>query len=353
MEKCGFFDARLVDGDFDRVYLATHFASYFASFVGNGVFAGKAQQLQVLADNPNSMKVKVMPGQGWINGYWYENTEDKMLSIEPADGILKRIDNVVLRLDLRKRVVEVVVEKGESESSPAAPRLRRDTDAYDLLLATINVGASISKIMQSNITDTRADSSVCGWVTGLIEQVNTENLYAQYQAYYEDFKQRSNNEWVDFKNGKKTDFEEWFEEIKTQLAGNIAGNLQNQITNLTNRVENVESKNSNQDRSLQNLNTKVGSLEDDINKRRRLIFNNVLALRTNVQEVTDMPPYKYGVRIDLQGCKSYHIPYVYLRSKNMFADIARSFEGYIMLYTNDNNFSSFTLDKVILERDDY
>ena len=352
MERCGFFDARLVDGDFDRVYLATHFASYFASFVGNGVFAGKAQQLQVLADNPNSMKVKVMPGQGWINGYWYENTEDKMLSIEPADGILKRIDNVVLRLDLRKRVVEVVVEKGESESSPAAPRLRRDIDAYDLLLATINVGASISKIMQSNITDTRADSSVCGWVTGLIEQVNTENLYMQYQAYYEDFKQRSNNEWVDFKNGKKTDFEEWFEEIKTQLAGNIAGNLQNQITNLTNRVENVESKNNNQDSSLQTLKTKSEALEQIANKAKKIILNNVSILQADVRESNELPLYKYSVRVNISACKEYHIPKVYFKDRMFFADVVKSYDGYILLFTNYNKFGSGVLSKVILERGD-
>ena len=48
MERCGFFDANLVGEEYDRVYLASQFAAYFASFIGNGVYASKSDKLQVV-----------------------------------------------------------------------------------------------------------------------------------------------------------------------------------------------------------------------------------------------------------------------------------------------------------------
>ena len=44
MERCGFFDANLVGEEYDRVYLASSFAAYFSSFIGNGVFAKKTRE---------------------------------------------------------------------------------------------------------------------------------------------------------------------------------------------------------------------------------------------------------------------------------------------------------------------
>lgn len=350
MERCGFFDARLVDGEFDRTYLATHFASYFASFVGNGVFAGKAQQLQVLANNPNSMSVKVLPGQGWINGYWYENVEEKILPVDPADGVLKRIDNVVLRLDFKERKVEAIIVKGENSGSPISPRLKRDTDAFELLLATINVGASISKISQLNISDERPNSSVCGWVTGLINQVSTQDLYEQYQAYYLEFKGKSTEEWNNLKESKKSEFGDWFNEIKAQLSGNIAGNLQTQISNLVARADNIESKNNIQDSSISDLKSKMLSVEQFVNNRSILAFSDILISQSSIQEVYDMPLYKYGIKVFLAGCTANHVPNVYFENCVFFSDVVKSFDGFIMLYTNDKNFGSVTLKRVVLKR---
>ena len=36
MQKSFFFDAELVDDEWDRAYLSSDFASYFATFIGNG-----------------------------------------------------------------------------------------------------------------------------------------------------------------------------------------------------------------------------------------------------------------------------------------------------------------------------
>ena len=46
-EHYSFFDARGAEGSYDRTYSSADLASYFASFIGNGVYANPANQLKV------------------------------------------------------------------------------------------------------------------------------------------------------------------------------------------------------------------------------------------------------------------------------------------------------------------
>ena len=168
-EKSGFFDSHLVDGVYDRVYLAANFAKYFASFIGNGVFGGKSNELMVQQKTTADMSVRVLSGQAWINGYWYENEDEISLSIDVADGVLNRIDLIVLRWDNSERVIRLYVKKGTPATNAAAPRLQRDDDFYELGLAQIYVKAGAVSVTQSSITDTRLDNSLCGLVQGVIQ----------------------------------------------------------------------------------------------------------------------------------------------------------------------------------------
>ena len=184
-EQSGFFDAHLTGGEYDRVYLASSFARYFASFIGNGVFADKAAGLMVYQTNPAVFGVKVLPGQAWINGYWYENDSEFFLPIDTADGVLNRIDLIVLRWGTVERSINLVVKRGTPAVTAVAPSVQRDSDYYELKLAEIHVTAGSMSITQVNIVDTRADTRTCGWVTGVIDQVDTSELFAQWQAAYE------------------------------------------------------------------------------------------------------------------------------------------------------------------------
>lgn len=210
-EKSGFFNAETGDtGNYDRVYLAQDFAKYFASFINNGVFAKHANKLQVISTDIPSMAVIVSSGQGWINGYWYENSDNLQLSIDVADGVLSRIDSIVLRWGASERAMWLTTIKGTPSSAPHAPSIERSGDYYDLQLATVSIPAGASSITQAEITDTRPDASVCGWVKGIIDQIDATNLFAQFQEA----------------------FDQWFEHIKGQLSTDQAGNLQVQIDNI-------------------------------------------------------------------------------------------------------------------------
>ena len=75
MEKSSFFNAELINGEYDRVYGAEDYARYFSSFIGNGVFPNPSDNLKVIADGKD-MKIIIKAGKAWINGYYYENDDD-------------------------------------------------------------------------------------------------------------------------------------------------------------------------------------------------------------------------------------------------------------------------------------
>lgn len=275
MERCGFFDAYLNGEEYDRVYLANSFAAYFASFINNGVFAEHADQLQVMSMPTPSMQITVRKGQGWINGYWYENTDEMYLPIDVADGVLHRIDSIVLRWGSSERNMWLAVEKGEPAiSNPQPPALTRDADYFELQLALVSIPASSISITQAQITDTRLDTTVCGWVTGVVDQIDTTTLFAQFEAYFREFQQFYEQEfstwsaeqrsayitWISGQEADMTDwteeqkaeynywysthtnlwqtqFETWFEEVQGQLSEDVAGQLQAEIDTLQNRLE--------------------------------------------------------------------------------------------------------------------
>lgn len=272
-QECGFFNAQLVGEQYDRVYLAEQFAAYFSSFIGNGVFGKSMQQLEVMSQNSPNMSIKVGSGQGWINGWWYRNTDEYTIPVDVADGALSRVDIVVLRWGNSERDMWLQVIKGKASSNPVEPSIRRDADYYDLELARIYIPAGSINITQAQITDTRLDSRVCGLVTGVVNQIDTTDLYNQFESYFSEFKERYEvdmslwtdeqkraysdfvsgskesyeeftesqeqiyEEWYDYHTNSWTEeFENWFENVKGNLDEDAAGHLQLQVDELKDHV---------------------------------------------------------------------------------------------------------------------
>ena len=182
-EQSGFFDAHVMNGEYDRVYLSEHFAKYFASFIGNGVFGGKSNELMVSQNINSGMKVDVLSGMSWINGFWYENTSNLTLDISVADGVLNRIDNVVVRWGKVERSIWITIVKGTPATNAVAPSIERSSEYYDLKLAEISVKAGTTNITQADITDTRLNSEVCGFVVGVVQQFDTTEFGNQLDGY--------------------------------------------------------------------------------------------------------------------------------------------------------------------------
>lgn len=211
-ETSGFFEAELNEetGQWDREYFAHQFASYFKLFFGNGVFGSPTNQLKVLAGD--GLKVIVKAGWAFIEGYWYFNEADLELTIDPNTTAFDRQDSIMCRLDMASKKITSVALAGVTD-------VVRDGNYYDLKLASVIVGVAGTSISDANIVDTRTDQTVCGLVTGVMQVQPTADLFAQFTAQ----------------------FNLWFETIRGQLSGDVAGNLQNQIGSLPNLNTSVKS----------------------------------------------------------------------------------------------------------------
>lgn len=239
MERCSFFNAELNGETYDRVYLAEDFARYFSSFIGNGVFPNPATGLQVIADN-KSMNVIIKPGKAWINGYFYENTDDLTLQVSVADGVLNRIDKVVLRLDFLNREIKTYIKQGNFASIPVVPALTRNADIYELALADIRINKGTIKIDQAAITDLRFNKELCGFVKGTIEEIDTTGLFTKFEQGYE----------------------AWFEYMKGTIEGDAAANLTTKVYELNSKLDKkVYELNAELDTKA----TKDGTLQTNLN----------------------------------------------------------------------------------------
>ena len=199
-QKYGFFNS--VNND--RVYDASDVARFLSKFFTNGVFNNSL----AVSSNDN-MTVNVATGNANINGYGYENTDTLTLDIDDADSELDRIDSVIVRLDLTNRQITTMVLTGLTATTPSQPTITRSGNIYDLRLANISVEAGTTRITAENITDTRFGSD-CGNVTQAVLELDTSEIFAQYEAY----------------------FNEWFAELQDELDSSQAGHLQNEINDI-------------------------------------------------------------------------------------------------------------------------
>ena len=200
-----FFNAILQDGVYDRVYDAEDVTSYLDMLVGDGVFPNPSTNLQVMAGT--GMQVSVQAGQGWINGHKMINTAALPLTIAAANALLTRIDRVIFYVDYSARAMGIEVKTGTAAASPQAPALVRTESRYEMCLANVTVAKGATSITQANIQDTRGNSSVCGYVQGLVQQADTSTLWNQYDA--------AGNQML---QANQQEFDNWFDQVKETLS---------------------------------------------------------------------------------------------------------------------------------------
>lgn len=191
-----FFDAVKTGDVYDREYSSGDFSDYLHSIVGNGVFADPSTQLQVRAGT--GMQVIVSAGEGWIEGHKLINSADYPLTLPAADPLLARIHRIIFYVDYTTREMGIDFISGDPAISPTAPGLTRDINKYQMCLAEIYVDKQTTAITQGMITDTRGFSNICGWVTGLIEQVDTQTLFEQWSTAFSDYYDEIKQELDDF-----------------------------------------------------------------------------------------------------------------------------------------------------------
>lgn len=176
----GFFNS--VDGD--RVYNADQMSTYFKGLVGQGVYANTGGAMQVRAST--GMEVQVLTGRAVIGETlkWLENDAVLNLTVNNAHVTLNRYTAIVIRCDYANREITITTKDGANATNPVKPAMTNTAEIKELCLAYIYVGAGTTAISQTNIEDTRSNNALCGWVTGLINQIDTSTLFAQWTSAY-------------------------------------------------------------------------------------------------------------------------------------------------------------------------
>ena len=230
--RYGYFDSEITGVDengmpiFDRAETSDLFRMLFANLVSNGVLATPGDCFQVVAGA--GMTVRIRPGFAMIKGAFAYDADEATVTLAAANANLPRVDRVVLRCNYHDRCCEIIVKTGTPSTVPVAPELLQpeNGDYYELGLALITVAANQSAITQSSITDTRADSSVCGLITQLIDHIDTSEFMQQLTTWQEEYAAE-----------QQAAFSTWFEAMKDQLSEDAAGNLQLEIDNLSQSAE--------------------------------------------------------------------------------------------------------------------
>ena len=198
----------------DRVYDADSFSDWLKKFFTTGVFV---DEMQVTA--AGGMYVQVGGGYTNINGKVMQ-FDQSTLTVGTADSRYYRIDSVIVeRNDTDRQFYLKIVQGGTgTESSVTGVTPTRSGGIYQLVLARIKVKPGATYITQQDITDTRADSTLCGIVAGTVTQMDFSQFSAQFADYFDSFK-----------SGRQADFDAWFANIQSILDEDTAGHLMNEI----------------------------------------------------------------------------------------------------------------------------
>lgn len=159
----------------------------------SGVFGANGNAAVAALGSPG-MAVTVSDGVGWMsngNGdgvvWWNDNeavnTSKLQLSIDAADGVLNRIDRIIVEWKTTNYVdlPEIKVLKGATSSTAKAPALTNNSTVRQISLARIAVNAGVTAITDSMITDERLNTSVCGLVTDWVS-IDTSMMHSQFEA---------------------------------------------------------------------------------------------------------------------------------------------------------------------------
>ena len=270
-ETSGFFNAQLVDETPDRVYEASDFAGYYASLIGDGVFANPSTNLQVVA-SATGLAVVLKSGKAFIKGYWYNLTEDTTITLDSGTAGTTRYDAVVLELNLSSRHIIFKLLKGVATGTYPSSNsfLTRNDNVYQVCLAIIAVSSSgtssFTRMYARNITDTRPDNRYCGWVTGLVQQITTTGLFSQYNDAFND----------------------WFDSVKDILDETDVYELQTQINSIIQLLDSGIT-------TLRELNTGAGfriwigtTAEYESLVQAGQVLTNVLYLKTDDTSAADI-----------------------------------------------------------------
>lgn len=164
-------------------YSAEDVATYLCTRT-SGVYA---KDSNFAASITGTRQVTIAPGLAWMNyddfkGVSVCSRENTVLTVPDADNTLNRVDRVVLQFDTASNLTAIRLKTGTPAVAAQPPDILQNHNQYELGLCTISVPAGSAAITAANLTDTRADETVCGVMRDGATGIPTAQLIAQWRA---------------------------------------------------------------------------------------------------------------------------------------------------------------------------
>lgn len=154
------------------------FRNYMGYLFTNGTFEDG-----MTVSVAGGMNLEVAVGYVHVNGAVRYFGTPQVLSLQASSSGGDRIDSVVVECDETERKIYVKVVQGESAAeNPTAPDPIRTDGKYQLVIARISILRGVTEITSSDITDTRGDASLCGFVEGRNREVDFTQVTRMFSA---------------------------------------------------------------------------------------------------------------------------------------------------------------------------
>lgn len=208
----GFFNSV----DHDRLYDATDISRLFDGLIRDGIFASIGDCMVV--KQSNQMNVTVGTGRAWFNHTWSYNDALYPVTIPPSEILMDRIDAVVLEINSVEavRANSIKLIKGTPSSTPTKPALTNTKEVHQYPLAYITVGKEVTSIRQADIENC-VGTSVCPFVTGILEVISIEQLIPQWKDILNRFVEENTANFNTWMNGEKQNYQAWLTAAKKEI----------------------------------------------------------------------------------------------------------------------------------------
>lgn len=197
----------------DRLYNAETFNTYFEGLISqNGIYENVDNCLAVSAGS-EGLSVIVASGKAIVNSHWVRLSAAETLTLATAHNLFNRYDMVSLRWNSSTRDITLQVTTGTPASTPVRPTPVNNDNQSEIVLAYVLVPANATAVTTANIYDQRANTAICGYITGLIKQVDIADLFAQYAARFAALENQLSN----WQETSRETFDAWYYELTQNL----------------------------------------------------------------------------------------------------------------------------------------
>lgn len=166
--KSGFYTNKKQNGMDDRVYSAADMRKPYDTVFSDGIMPDAdglpGNTLKVMANG--ELNIAISTGHAKIGGAWFENESLYNITLDAGEGA-DRYDCVILQNDDRDDVRDAKIYIKSLSRKPTLADLTRYGGVYELCIAYVRVPAFAISITNENITDTRADGSLCNVMSGI------------------------------------------------------------------------------------------------------------------------------------------------------------------------------------------